>query len=55
MSDYRRGSGRTRLRIGGSMTPQGADRAGLLLALAANITGGLLGLAALVFAVSRVL
>lgn len=51
MTDYRRRGGRTRLRVGGNMTPQGADRAGTILAV-----GGLLvGFASVVAAIAVLL
>lgn len=55
MDNYRRSGGKTRLRVGGRMSEEGADRAGLLLSVAANIAATLLGLAALIAAIGWVL
>jgi len=51
MDNYRRSSGKTRLRVGGRMSEKGADRAGLLLSVAALIAATLLGIAALIAAI----
>lgn len=55
MSNYKRSGGKTRLRVGGRMSEKGADRAGLLLSIAANIAATLIGLAALIASLSWVL
>jgi len=48
MDNYRRSGAKTRLRVGGNMSEKGADRAGLLLSVAANIAALLIGTAALI-------
>ncbi|MFI2816819.1 hypothetical protein [Vreelandella piezotolerans] len=55
MSNYKRSGGKTRLRVGGRMSEQGADRAGLLLSIAALIAATLLGSAALIGAIGWLL
>ncbi|GAA0694012.1 hypothetical protein [Vreelandella titanicae] len=55
MDNYRRSGGKTRLRVGGDMSPEGADKAGMMLAKAAMYTGVMIGAAALISAVGLVL
>ena len=50
MDNYRRSGGKTRLRVGGDMSPEGADKAGIMLAKAAMLTGVMFGIAALISA-----
>ncbi|RUR43372.1 hypothetical protein [Vreelandella populi] len=55
MSNYKRSGGKTRLRVGGDMSPEGADKAGMMLAKAAMYTGVMIGAAALISAVGVIL
>ena len=48
-------SGKTRLNVGGEMTPEGANRAGLVLAIAGLTAATLFGMAALLFAVAQII
>lgn len=55
MDNYRRSGGNARLRVGGDMSPEGADKAGIMLAKAAMYTGVMFGTATLIAAVGFLL
>lgn len=55
MVNDKRGSANARLRVGGDMSPEGADKAGIILAKAAMYTGVMFGTATLIAAVGFLL